>query len=260
MLMEKRTQPGVYGYAAKDLTWRKADKKGMALASVRASREEGKYLGYLRADSMTETGIHQHLGPATSYFLEGGFADYDGYAGRGMLGVNLAGATHSAMAYVDTLMVSRLEAPVIYPSEDMAGNNSLHTGSYAGEIVNEHPEVSPDINIQVDGVRLARTEIERVSRRVLFDYIGSGENRRCAHMQLLPYSEIPEFTTHEPLDIFVVGGALCVGGEWQEAGAFFVVDPGATTSIKTEFGAMIMVWSEAPITWVNADYKDPFGF
>ena len=260
MLMEKRPTSGVYGYSRDDLTFREGDKKGMALAAVRASREEGKYLGYLRIDRMTETGLHQHLGPAASYFLSGGFTDYQGTASAGELGINLAGATHSAMAYADTLTVSRLEAPVIYPEENRPGHRPLHTGARAGAIVNEDPDVMPDINLQVDGVPMRRSDIARVSRRTVFDYAGTGEARRCVHMQLLPYSEIPAFTTTGALDIFVIGGALRARHEEVSAGGFIVIDEGTTTDLRTEFGALIMAWSEGPVVWQNASFADPFGF
>lgn len=66
---------------------------------------------------MTRAGLHQHRRPAASCFLEGGFMDYQGYAGRGELGVTVAGATDSALAFADTLMVSRRDTPMIYPEE-----------------------------------------------------------------------------------------------------------------------------------------------
>src|SRR5438445_1636966 len=89
---------GVRAFAQQDLKWTDANKAGIRLQPVRADRENGLYLGFLAFDAMATTGIHQHTGPAFSYFLHGGLADYQGVAWAGVMGLNLDGTINNAIA------------------------------------------------------------------------------------------------------------------------------------------------------------------
>ena len=260
MLHVARGLSGVYGYAREDLRWVSTEKRGMEIAPVRASREEGEFLGYLAFERFADTGVHQHLGPAFSYFLQGGLADYQGVAREGEVGVNLAGATHSATAFAPTLTASRLEAPVIYPSADSVEGATLHTGARPGRIVNEAPDVMPDLNVPLEALRWQGTGFERVRRRLVFDYDGTGHDRRCVQMQMLPYSAVPRFRATAPMDVFVLGGGVRFGNEAQVAGGFFVIEEGAVCDLATEYGGLCLVWSEGPVEWIDAPHRDPFGF
>ena len=259
-LVEARPSAKVYGFARDELTWRGTEKAGMQLAAVRASREEGQFLGYLLFDRFAETGVHQHLGPAFSYFLEGGLSDYQGTAVRGEMGINLEGATHSAIAYSQTLMASRLEAPVIYPSEDAVKGEVLHTGATPGQIANASPEIMPDINIPLESLPWLATQVAGVQRRMIFDYAKTPFARRNVELRLLPYTRMPPFRTSAPADVFIIGGDLSVNGEREGAGGFFVIEDGAAVSVSTEFGCLCIVWSEGPVEWLDAARGDPFGF
>ncbi|MEN0002074.1 MAG: hypothetical protein AAF940_14425 [Pseudomonadota bacterium] len=259
-ILHARPGSGIYGFAGRDLTWRGTDKKGMQLAPVRADREAGQYLGYLKFDSMAETGLHQHLGPAFSYFLEGGLADFQGFARAGEVGINLAGATHTAIAYAPTLMASRLEAPVIYPSEDSVNGETLHTGATAGEIVNESPEVLPDINILLDDLDWGGTALAGVQRRMIFDYTQTKHSRRHVQLRLLPYTALPPFRAGGAVDIFIIGGDLSAGDESRGAGDFFVIEEGAEVKLSTQFGALFLVWAEGPSLWLRNPVSDLWGF
>src|SRR3954471_1495955 len=104
-------------YAATDLPWQSAGKDGLSLKPVREDREKGRFLGWVGFEPVTRSGLHQHLGVATSFVLEGGLTDYFGAVTLHEAGINLKGATHDAVAYQKTLLVSRLEAPVLYPPE-----------------------------------------------------------------------------------------------------------------------------------------------
>lgn len=251
---------GVYGFAREDLTWRGTEKAGMQIAAVRASREEGQFLGYLLFDRFAETGVHQHLGPAFSYFLDGGLSDYQGTAVRGEMGINLEGATHSAIAYSQTLTASRLEAPVIYPSEASTRGEVLHTGATPGEIANASPEIMPDINVPLESLPWLATQVAGVQRRMIFDYGETPFARRNVQLRLLPYTRMPPFRTTAPVDLFVIGGDLALNGEREGAGGFFVVEEGALVEMGTEFGALVLAWSEGPVEWQDAARGDPFGF
>ena len=259
-ILHARPSGGIYGYAQRDLGWIETDKKGLRLAPVRADREHGRFLGYLAFDAFAETGVHQHLGPAFSYFLHGGLADFQGFAREGDMGINLEGATHSAVSYAPTLMASRLEAPVIYPSEDAVRGEVLHTGATPGEIVNRAPEVMPDINVPLESLPWQATQLAGVQRRMIFDYSMTEHDRRNVQLRLLPGTAVPAFRTTAALDLFVVGGDLTLGGEAQGAGSFFVVEAGTHVEMSTRYGALLLAWSEGPVRWTNADAGDLFGF
>lgn len=258
--MQARAARGVYAYAREDLTWRGTEKAGMQLAPVRASRESGQFLGYLLFERFAETGVHQHLGPAFSYFLQGGLADYQGTAREGEVGINLEGATHSAIAYAPTLAASRLEAPVIYPSEDSVRGETLHTGARAGGIVNAAPEVMPDILVPLDALPWQGTMLAGLQRRLVFDYKKTAFARRNVQLRLLPSTRLPAFETTAPLDLFVIGGDLDVSGERVGAGGFLVVDEGARAAVGTQHGCLCLAWSEGPVRWLDREGPDPFGF
>lgn len=246
MLMTARPAAGVYGYAREELRWVATEKRGMRLAAVRASREEGRFLGYLAFDGMAETGVHQHLGPAFSYFLRGGLTDFQGTARAGEMGINLEGATHTAISYGETLAASRLEAPVIYPSEDSVRGEVLHTGASAGEIENLAPEILPDINVDVDAIAWAPLTTPGVQRRMIFDYRETEHDRRNLQLRLLPGTRVPPFLASAAVDVFVLGGDLSAGGETVGSGGFLVIEAGARVELSTRHGALAILWAEGP--------------
>ena len=128
----------VHVYDAETLQWQSAGKTGLSLKPVREDREKGRFLGLVGFEPVVRSGLHQHLGVATSFVLDGGLTDYQGSIGLHVAGINLKGATHDAVAYQRSLLVSRLEAPVIYPPET-GRDYALHTGPRFGEIRNPNP-------------------------------------------------------------------------------------------------------------------------
>ena len=250
---------GVLGYAREDLTWHQTEKAGMRLAPVRASRETGQFLGYLLFERFAETGVHQHLGPAFSYFLPGGLTDFQGTAQAGEMGINLEGATHTAIAYGETLAASRLEAPVIYPSEDSVKGEVLHTGATAGEIENLAPEILPDLNVPLCAIPWAPLCWAGVQRRMVFDYREAALDRRNVQLRLLPGTRTPPFETTAPVDVYVVGGDLTAGGVTVGSGGFVVIEPGARIELSTRYGASAIFWAEGP-TRPAEDLPCVFGF
>jgi len=240
-------------YDAHDLEWHTAGKTGLSLKPVREDREKGRFLGLVGFEPLTRSGLHQHLGVATSFILDGSLTDYQGT-------VNLKGATHDAIAYQRSLLVSRLEAPVIYP-EATDRDYALHTGPRFGAIRNPNPEAEPDINVPVDRLRALPTGIGGVTRKMIFDYALSGGEHRYVQMGMLPGSKTPAFTTTALLEMWVRGGDLRIGGKVAYADCFVVVEPGATVAIESDFGALFHVWSEGPMQWTDGGKKsDLFGF
>ena len=109
---------GTYVYDPAAIDWCGAGKDGVVQKVVRRDDERGRFLGLIGMEPMVRSGLHQHQGVATAYFLDGGLTDYQGPILAGQVGINLKGATHDAIAWQRTLMVARLEAPVTYPPED----------------------------------------------------------------------------------------------------------------------------------------------
>ena len=98
-----RHAPGkVYAYDMLQAPWSEAGRPGFYHKAVRGDRERGLFLGLLSFDPLTRTGVHQHLGVAVSYFLDGSLTDYWGAAVAGQAGINLKGATHDAVSYGKT--------------------------------------------------------------------------------------------------------------------------------------------------------------
>jgi hypothetical protein len=100
---------------------------------------------------------------------------------------------------------------------------------------------------------------------MVFDYQGTGTDRRCAMLAMLPGARIPRFATRDRLDLFVVAGDLVaepVAGTpaRAEAAGFLVVEPGATLSLRSDYGAQVIAWSEAPVSAEDPAGADPFGF
>jgi hypothetical protein len=245
---------------ANDLKWQTAGKSGLALKPVREDRERGQFLGLVAFEPFSRSGLHQHLGVATSFVLDGGLTDYFSAVVLHDAGINLKGATHDAIAYQRTLLVSRLEAPVIYPPET-GRDYALHTGPRFGEIRNPNPEAPPDINVPVDRLRALPTGIGGVSRKMIFDYAPSQGEHRYAQLGVLPGAATPAFRTSAPLELWVRAGDLRVGGAVAHANCFVVIEPGSTLELASGFGALFHVWSEGRIEWADGVARpDLFGF
>jgi hypothetical protein len=253
----------VHIYDASVLAWQNAGKTGLALKTVREDKEKGRFLGMVGFEPVARSGLHQHTGVATSFFLDGGLTDYWGGATLHEAGINLKGATHDAVAYRKTLLVSRLEAPVIYPPET-GRDYALHAGPQFGEIVNAHPELPPDINVAVDRLPAVPTLVAGVTRKMIFDYSLSEGEHRYVQMAMLPGASVPAFRTHAALEIWVRAGDLRLGGKLAYANCFAIVEAGATVALSSGFGALFHAWSDAPIEWLDGpggkEQPDLFGF
>jgi hypothetical protein len=243
-ILKSTATRGVHGYAHQDLVWVDTNQSGIRLKPVRATRESGKFLGYLAFDGMTNTGVHQHLGPAFSYFLSGGLSDYQGTASMGQMGINLAGATHDAIAYAPTLMAAKLEAPVLYAEAASAVGQAIHEGARAGEIINREPELLPDINITVDQLPWIGTAYAGVQRRTVFDYAPTDLDRRCIEVRLLPGAKTQMLEATAPMDVFVRGGDLAAGNVHVTGGGFVVIEPGSRFALSSQYGALAFFWLE----------------
>lgn len=141
-----QASPGVYVYDLESLPWRDTPRGTAREKAVRRDEKAGLFLGLIAFDPMSRSGVHQHLGTATSYFLSGSLTDYQGTTCEGSVGINLAGATHDAVTYPGCSLVSRLEGPVIIPDDGLA----IHPHAGKAQLRNARPETPPDITVVLD--------------------------------------------------------------------------------------------------------------
>jgi ChrR Cupin-like domain len=223
--------------------WQATANPGLLLKPVRMDDTQGHFLGLVRFDADTRSGLHQHQGVATSFVVDGGLTDYHGSIGLHETGINLHGATHDAVAYQRTVLISRLEGRVSYPpNSEISG---VHSGSYSAEFQNPDPSMPPEVNIKVDALPLQATGIEGVQRQVIFDYAGTGSNHRMLQLHLRPGSEI-SFQAGARTEFWVRGGNLVINGQAAHANCFVVCEADAQVNISSPFGALLLAWADAP--------------
>lgn len=251
---------GVYAAALADIPWAEAGKPGIYHKPVREDDANGLFLGMLAFDALTGSDLHQHQATAISYFVDGGLTDYQGTARVGEVGVNLAGATHDAMAYQRTVLVARLEGPVVYP-ESAEPLHRLHVGARRAGVRNAQPEVMPDINFMLDEIAKVPTAVGGVARQLGFDYIQTSDNRRFSQLQFVPGSQTPYMRASDRLELWVRGGALEANGVKAGPSDFLIIEPNTEFQLKSDYGALVLAWADGPTLWSEGEAKpELFGF
>jgi hypothetical protein len=251
---------GVYVFDTALLPWQTTPEPGLRLKPVRYDNTAGEFLGLVAFDAGARSGLHQHQGVATSFVLAGGLTDYHGSLGLHEAGINLAGATHDAVAYQPTLLVSRLEGPVLYPPA-RAVVTGLHAGSRQVAFVNPAPDVPPEVNVAVDHVQRHATGVPGLQRQTVFDYAGTGTGtntnnsssssspHRFVQLHLRPGTVCPAWRATALTELWVRGGAVHINGQVAHAHCFVVIEPGAQVQLAAPFGALLLAWAEGPEAW-----------
>lgn len=247
---QPRHDAQVHVFDAADLPWQPTPEAGLSLKAVRYDNTQGLFLGLVRFDAMARSGLHQHRGVATSLVLEGGLTDYQGPIGLHQVGINLHGATHDAIAYAPTLLVSRLEGPVAYPKE-RSQLTGLHAGSHHDDIVNPAPERPPDINIDIDTLTAWHTGVTGLQRQLIFDYAGTGSSHRFVQWRLRPGTVCPAWRTSAVTEFWVRGGLVWVNGRLVRGNSFIVAEPGAELDLRSPHGALVLAWAEGAERWLQ---------
>lgn len=246
-----RAEGRVHVFDTRELAWQPTSEAGIALKPVRYDNQRGLFLGLVHFAPLTRSGIHQHRGVATSFVVSGGLTDYQGPIRLHQAGINHRGSTHDATSYEETVLVSRLEGPVIYPPErgDLTG---LHAGSRHETFDNPAPDVPPDLNVAVDAVQRQATGIEGLSRQPIYDYAGSGSDHRFVQLSMVPGSRCPAWRATATVELWVRGGLVEVNGQVAHGNCFVVIEPGAEVRMASRFGALLLAWAEGPEVWVDA--------
>lgn len=251
----------IYIRSSAELRWVDASRPGLRMAAVHENRDTGRFLGLLGFEALSSSGLHHHVDIAFSCMLSGGLTDYAGTTVAGQMGINMPGATHDAIAYVSTLMASRLDGPVLY-APGVGGEDAphLHAGGRCETFVNPRPEESPDLSITLAGLPAWSTSIAGLSRRLICDYHGTRHDFRNVVLRLNPGTQVPPFRTRRLVEIFVLGGGMKVNGRLVLGGGFCVIEPDAEVSMASSFGVEFIAWSEGRIDWQDAARPDLFGF
>ena len=257
---QRQRSERVHVFDAGALPWIETPNPGLRLKPIRLDDERGEFLGLIAFDPFVRSGLHQHQGVATSFVLEGGLTDYHGAVHTHEVGINVRGSTHDAMSYVKTILVSRLEGPVTYPT-DAGILSGIHAGSRHENFRNPAPDVPPEINVDIDAVAPLDTGIFGLRRRMIFDYSGSGGDRRMVQWHLRPQTEVPAWQAGDWVEFWVRGGEIGINGQAAHANCFVVIEPGATVRIDAPFGALLIAWSEGRERWAGTDPgANLFGF
>jgi len=245
----------VHVFDGLDIPWQETPEPGLRLKPVRCDDERGHFLGLVGFAPLTRSGLHQHRGVATSFVLDGALVDFAGPIGLHQAGINLAGATHDAIAYQNTLLVSRLEGPVAYPPSRSV-LTGLHAGSRHAEFDNPAPEASPDINVAVDALVPQQTGIVGIRRQTIFDYAGTGSAHRFVQLSLAPGAECPAWRCERLTEFWVRGGMLQINGQVAHGNCFVVIEPGAVLRMASPFGVLLLAWAEGAEQWLDAGALD----
>jgi hypothetical protein len=254
-------QTNVFVTNKEELRWVDASRPGLRLAAAHEDRDSGRFLGLLGFDPLSSSGLHQHVDIAFSYVLSGGLTDYAGTTVAGQMGINMPGATHDAIAYMPSLMASRLDGPVLYwpdPSRENAPH--LHAGGRDAKFTNPKPEESPDVSITVMGIQPFPCSLGGVMRRLICDYSGTPHDFRNSALTMIPGTRVPPFRTKAPIEIFMIGGGAKINGQLALGGGFCVIEAGTQVEFSSDFGAYLIAWSEAPVEWLDGKRTDLFGF
>lgn len=247
-------------YPLEDQPWAPAGKPGLYLKSVRREQEAGRFLGLVRIDEGVRTGLHQHLDVATSYVLKGALTDYSGSVVRGQAGINVDGDTHDAIAYEDCVLASRMDGPTLY-APDAATDHELHVGARKARFNAIDASRQPDLNITVATLRPIPTFVPGLLHRMIWDYAGTGHDRRMVCLQLQPGTVLPPHRTTALVDWYVVAGDIAVNGRPVAANSFVVQQAGAEVTATSGYGCMLIAWAEGPLDWLEASGRpDPYGF
>lgn len=246
----------VHVFDGHDIPWQETTEPGLRLKPVRYDDALGHFLGLVSFAPLTRSGLHQHRGVATSFVVDGSLVDFAGPIGLHKAGINLHGATHDAIAYQQTTLVSRLEGPVVYPAS-RGTLTGLHAGSRHAEFANPAPEASPDINVDVDALQPYQTGIAGIRRQTIFDYAGTGSAHRFVQLSLAPGTQCPPWRCERLTEFWVRGGLLQINGELTAHGNCFVVaEPGAVLRLASPFGVLMLAWAEGPEQWLDAGTLD----
>lgn len=243
------------------LEWDVLGKGNVRQKVVRNDPVTGQFLGLMSLDPLTRTGLHKHLDVAFAFHLSGSSTNYSAVVRAGQLGITLAGTIHDTVIYEAALTIVRTEGQTMFPPA-VGGEAHLHSGAIHGEMQQENPEQCGCLTVDPESLPLDPTTVAGVGRRILFDYLPTGKNRRLVEFSALPGSTTPPHLATDRLEFFVVAGDLSINGLAAGPTDFVLVEPGQCVQWQTSFGCRLLAWADGPTEWNEEGHDGPdlYGF
>lgn len=249
-------EPGVHVYDLEALPWQPTPRGTAREKAIRRDDASGQFLGLIAFDPMSRSGVHQHRGTASSYFLSGELTDFQCTTRAGAVGINLLGATHDAVTFGGCTLFSRLEGPVVIEPDGAA----IHPHAQKTALSNSSPFAPPDITVVLDAVIPVATPFTGVLRRPVFDYAGTGQSRRLCALQLWPGASMEQLHHTALTDWLLLAGDLSIGTTRLAGPSVVVIEAGASVSVCTSFGCTLLAWAEGPAHAAGQPVQEPYGF
>lgn len=252
---------GIYVCSPSEMDWEPLGKGNVRQKAVRNDPAGGQFLGMLSLDALARTGVHKHLDVAFAFHLAGSSTNYSSMVRAGQLGITLAGTIHDTVIYEPALTIVRTEGQTQFapPTE---GEVHLHSGAVFGELKVDRIDQSGCLTVVPESLLQMPTAVAGVSRRILFDYLPTGKNRRLAEFVAVPGSATPMHRSSDRLEFFVLAGDLSINEIKAGSADFVLVEPGQDLRWETSYGCRLLVWADGPAAWCEADVAgaDLYGF
>lgn len=253
-------------FDALNAPWTPAGEKGVYSKTFRADDLSGDYFGLVKLDPLTRTGLHQHLGVAGAFILQGDMIDQDDTAGPLDTVYNVGGLIHEAVTYEGLTLVSRNRGRTIYAEQGSA--LFPESGPLKGAFDKALAETAATyVMPAADALGGACSSSFVSSEKILFDGRGLG-NLAPPHVCLLAAFKAgveKELCVEALLEGFVLGGELGLAAKDEDArrvpgGAAFVIAPGSVFALTCPYGARIVLWSEGVVRSTERPEDRLFGF
>jgi hypothetical protein len=193
--------------------WSPSGPPGIWQQNIRSDTAAGRWFGGVRFDPLSRSGIHRHLGPAASFMLSGSLVDHATRMAGGQALINLTGAVHDVICYDASLVVARVDGPILYPRDADGVLDELgFAAGEAGERLDATVGQPADILVEADALAAIPGPVPGVTRRMLYDYAGQPHRARFTQLVLAPGAQIPPHTATAMTDFFVLAGEIGLGG------------------------------------------------
>lgn len=97
-------------------------------------------------------------------------------------------------------------------------------------------------------------------RRPLFDYAGTGDNRRMCALTLWPRAPQLRVKHSALTDLFVLAGDLKIGDTTVTGPSFVLIEPGAEVALSSQYGCSLLAWAEGPAWSSETEDAELYGF
>lgn len=244
------------GIAVHDMTatqWSPSGPTGIWQQNIRSDRVAGRWFGGVRFEPLSRSGIHRHLGPAASFMLSGSLVDHATRMAGGQAVINLTGAVHDVICYDASLVVARVDGPILYPRNTDGVLDELGAvASEAGERIDATIGQPADILVDADTLTAIPGPVPGVTRRMLYDYAGQPHRARFTQLVFAPATQIPPHTATGMIDFFVLAGEISLGGTAAGSGCYVTIDADTEMVLTSRYGARLLVWADGPASWQDA--------